>query len=144
MSVTLGGGAPRLRGVNRPPPAPSYPSDLVGVGCWEDPTPSTPRVASARDAQPASCPLRCRSPFPWPGLARCSLDGHAHVALTRTTPACPLNESITEESQAAIRRRVPGVRSVDVDLAWTRSGASRATSTASTRNRGYESGYTYG
>jgi metal-sulfur cluster biosynthetic enzyme len=45
-------------------------------------------------------------------------DGHVHVALTMTTPACPLGEAITEESKAAIRRRVPGVRSVDVELVW--------------------------
>jgi metal-sulfur cluster biosynthetic enzyme len=46
------------------------------------------------------------------------VDGHVHVALTMTTPACPLGESIAEESKAAIRRRVPAVRSVDVDLVW--------------------------
>ena len=45
-------------------------------------------------------------------------DGHVHVALTMTSPACPLGESITEESKAAIRRRLPDARSVDVDLVW--------------------------
>jgi metal-sulfur cluster biosynthetic enzyme len=35
-----------------------------------------------------------------------------------TSPACPLGESITEESKAAIQRGVPDVRSVDVDLVW--------------------------
>ena len=46
------------------------------------------------------------------------VDGQVHVALTMTSPVCPLGESITAEAEAAIRRRVPGVRSVDVDLVW--------------------------
>ncbi|MBI1734843.1 MAG: DUF59 domain-containing protein [Candidatus Rokubacteria bacterium] len=45
-------------------------------------------------------------------------DGHADVALTMTTPACPLGEAIVEESKLAIQRRVPGIRSVTVDLVW--------------------------
>ena len=46
------------------------------------------------------------------------VDGHVHVALTMTSPACPLGESITEESKATIRRRVPDAHSVDVGLVW--------------------------
>jgi len=45
-------------------------------------------------------------------------DGHAHVAMTMTTAACPLGESIAEEAKAIVLRSVPGVTSVSVDLVW--------------------------
>jgi metal-sulfur cluster biosynthetic enzyme len=38
------------------------------------------------------------------------------VVLTMATPACPLGESIIEESTMALRRHVPGARAVSVDL----------------------------
>jgi len=57
-------------------------------------------------------------------------DGDVHVRMTMTTPACPLGESLTIEAEAAIRRTVPGVRSVRVDLvgdpAWNPSMMSGA------------------
>jgi metal-sulfur cluster biosynthetic enzyme len=43
-------------------------------------------------------------------------DGDVHVALTMTTPTCPLGESICDEAERAIRQSVPGVKSVSVDL----------------------------
>ena len=46
------------------------------------------------------------------------LQGHVHVALTMTTRACPLGESIVAESKAAIQRHVVGVEAVSVDLVW--------------------------
>ena len=45
-------------------------------------------------------------------------DGDVSVRMTMTTPACPLGESLSAEAEAAIRRKVPGVRSVKVDLVW--------------------------
>jgi metal-sulfur cluster biosynthetic enzyme len=45
-------------------------------------------------------------------------DGHVHVVMTMTSPACPLGESIAEESKTAIRQHVRGVTSVSVDLVW--------------------------
>lgn len=45
-------------------------------------------------------------------------DGEARVALTMTSPTCPLGESLREEAEAAIRQNVPGVASVSVDLVW--------------------------
>ena len=45
-------------------------------------------------------------------------DGDVHVRMTMTTAACPLGASLTEEAAAAIRRFVPGVTSVSVDLVW--------------------------
>jgi metal-sulfur cluster biosynthetic enzyme len=45
-------------------------------------------------------------------------DGHVRVAMTMTTPACPLGESLTREAEAAIRRRFPGLASVRVTIVW--------------------------
>ena len=45
-------------------------------------------------------------------------DGEVRVAMTMTTPACPLGESLTAEAAAAIRRFVGGVSSVSVELVW--------------------------
>ena len=45
-------------------------------------------------------------------------DGHVRVSMTMTTPACPLGEVVCREAADAIRRHVPGVRSVSVDLVW--------------------------
>jgi len=54
------------------------------------------------------------------GLVYCveDHDGDVHVQMTMTSPACPLGESLTSEAEATIRRKVPGVRSVRVDLMW--------------------------
>ena len=40
------------------------------------------------------------------------------VRMTMTTPTCPLGEALTAEAEATIRRSVPGVGSVTVDLVW--------------------------
>ncbi len=45
-------------------------------------------------------------------------DGDVRVAMTMTTPACPLGETLREQAEAAIRRNVPGVTSVAVDMVW--------------------------
>jgi metal-sulfur cluster biosynthetic enzyme len=45
-------------------------------------------------------------------------DGNVQVAMTMTTQACPLGESLVAEAESAIRQHVPGVRSVTVDLVW--------------------------
>jgi metal-sulfur cluster biosynthetic enzyme len=45
-------------------------------------------------------------------------EGDVAVAVTMTTAACPLGESIIEECRVAIQRHVPGVRSLRVDLVW--------------------------
>jgi metal-sulfur cluster biosynthetic enzyme len=43
-------------------------------------------------------------------------DGRARVVMTMTTPACPLGESMVEEAKAAIRRHLPGVTAVTVEV----------------------------
>jgi metal-sulfur cluster biosynthetic enzyme len=45
-------------------------------------------------------------------------DGGVHVTMTMTTAACPLGESIAADAKAAIRRKVPGVATVDVSFVW--------------------------
>lgn len=45
-------------------------------------------------------------------------DGRVTVAMTMTTPACPMGETLTEQAEARIQQNVPGVRSVMVDLVW--------------------------
>ena len=45
--------------------------------------------------------------------------GRVRVAMTMTTPACPLHAYLTSQAEAAIWRSVPGVASVDIQLVWT-------------------------
>ena len=41
-----------------------------------------------------------------------------HIALTMTTPACPLHEYISEAARTAVRQHMPQVEHVDVDIVW--------------------------
>ena len=52
-------------------------------------------------------------------------DGDVRVMMTMTTAACPLGESMADEAEAVIRRRVPGVKSVSVQLVWEPRGSRR-------------------
>lgn len=45
-------------------------------------------------------------------------DGLVHVAMTMTTPACPMEELLMEMVHQAILRELPEARSVEVDLVW--------------------------
>jgi len=40
------------------------------------------------------------------------------IALTITTPACPLGEMISEEIKLVLRRRFPEVSEVRVEIVW--------------------------
>jgi len=42
------------------------------------------------------------------------------VALTTTTPACPLGEMMTKEIKLALRDRFPDILDVRVELVWDR------------------------
>jgi metal-sulfur cluster biosynthetic enzyme len=46
-------------------------------------------------------------------------DGQVRVALTLTTPACPLGPQVVSGVESAIWREVPDVRGVRVDLVWS-------------------------
>jgi metal-sulfur cluster biosynthetic enzyme len=43
-------------------------------------------------------------------------DGAAHVTMTMTSPACPLRDYLIDLVESAVRDRVPGIRSVTVDI----------------------------
>lgn len=40
------------------------------------------------------------------------------VEMTMTSPACPMGQMLQEQSRAAIEQKMPGLRSVQVDLVW--------------------------
>ncbi|MFN8625012.1 MAG: metal-sulfur cluster assembly factor [Candidatus Binatia bacterium] len=41
-----------------------------------------------------------------------------HIQLTMTTQACPLHEYITESARTAVRRALPELSDVDVEMVW--------------------------
>jgi metal-sulfur cluster biosynthetic enzyme len=45
-------------------------------------------------------------------------EGDVTIAMTMTSAACPLGESLAEEAEAAVRQHIDGVRSVAVELVW--------------------------
>ena len=45
-------------------------------------------------------------------------DARVRVAMTMTSPACPLGDYLKDLVRATIGRRVPGVQGVDIDLVW--------------------------
>jgi metal-sulfur cluster biosynthetic enzyme len=45
-------------------------------------------------------------------------DRDVRVALTMTTPACPLGDALVAEAEEAIRTRVPDAARVQVELVW--------------------------
>lgn len=45
-------------------------------------------------------------------------DGHVRVAMTLTTPACPMRAFLTSMAEAAIWQYVPDAQSVEIDLVW--------------------------
>jgi metal-sulfur cluster biosynthetic enzyme len=47
-------------------------------------------------------------------------DRSVHIAITMTTPACPLHEYLTAQIDGVLRPLFPDVRSVDVALVWER------------------------
>ncbi len=48
-----------------------------------------------------------------------NMDGKdVRIAMTMTTPACPLHEYISEAAKAAVQRHIAGVERVDVAIVW--------------------------
>lgn len=45
-------------------------------------------------------------------------DGDVHVAMTLTTPGCPLMGNLLNMADAVIRQTVPAVTSVEIELVW--------------------------
>src|SRR3989304_66860 len=40
------------------------------------------------------------------------------ISMTMTTPACPMSSYITEQAQEAVRKLLPAIQAVTVDLGW--------------------------
>lgn len=45
-------------------------------------------------------------------------DGSVSVALTMTTPACPLSGHLLSQAEAVIRQRFPALQTVKLELVW--------------------------
>ncbi len=45
-------------------------------------------------------------------------DGDVRIDVTMTTPACPLSEYVSTSAEAAVRREVPELHAVSVNLVW--------------------------
>ncbi len=46
-------------------------------------------------------------------------DGTISVKMTMTTAACPLGGLIRDQARAALKKRFPGARAVEVELVWS-------------------------
>jgi metal-sulfur cluster biosynthetic enzyme len=44
--------------------------------------------------------------------------GHVHVTMTLTTPACPAGQYLAERAEAAIQRDIRDVKSASVEVVW--------------------------
>ncbi len=60
------------------------------------------------------------------------------VAMTMTTPACPMHSYLTQEVRAAILDRFERVSRVDVDLVWDPPWSPRMISAKGKRQLGWE------
>jgi metal-sulfur cluster biosynthetic enzyme len=45
-------------------------------------------------------------------------DGRIHIAMTMTTPACPMHSYLTDEARNLLMEELEGVEAVKVDLVW--------------------------
>lgn len=45
-------------------------------------------------------------------------EGRVRVAVTMTTPACPLHTYLTEAIESVLWRKLPRIQAVDVQLVW--------------------------
>lgn len=45
-------------------------------------------------------------------------DSSLYIALTMTTPACPLSEHVLSETEAVIRQRFPALQDLKIELVW--------------------------
>ena len=58
------------------------------------------------------------------------------VAMTMTTPACPLGDYLKDLVDTEVRQRVPGIEQVDVELVWDPSWDPARMSEAARRQPG--------
>ena len=43
---------------------------------------------------------------------------YVDIKMTMTTPACPLYKYLTEQAEAQLRRGIPSLRAVTIELVW--------------------------
>ncbi len=65
-------------------------------------------------------------------------DGNVRVALTLTTPACPLHTYLTSAAESAIWQDVSDVKSVDIQLVWNPPWNPMMMTDAAKRQLGWE------
>jgi metal-sulfur cluster biosynthetic enzyme len=64
-------------------------------------------------------------------------DGDVSIAITMTSAACPLGQSMADEAKATVWQHVPGVRSVTVELVWEPAWNPSMMSTAAKKTLGW-------
>jgi metal-sulfur cluster biosynthetic enzyme len=65
-------------------------------------------------------------------------DRDVRVALTMTTPACPLGDALVGQAEEAIRTRLPDLARVQVDLVWDPPWTPRMMSDAARERLGWK------
>jgi metal-sulfur cluster biosynthetic enzyme len=45
-------------------------------------------------------------------------EGRVEIVMTMTTPACPMNSYLVEQTRKALMQGLPGVKEVNVKLVW--------------------------
>ncbi|MDD3448315.1 MAG: iron-sulfur cluster assembly protein [Gammaproteobacteria bacterium] len=68
---------------------------------------------------------------------RASETGDLQVDMTMTTPACPVGAMLCDQVEDALRRGVPGVGTVEVDLVWEPPWSPERMSEAARRQLGW-------
>jgi metal-sulfur cluster biosynthetic enzyme len=61
----------------------------------------------------------------------------AHIAMTMTTPACPMNSYLSKETERALRRAFPHLSSVEVEIVWEPKWRPEMMSDAAKRQLGW-------
>ncbi len=46
------------------------------------------------------------------------MDGSLYIAMTMTTPACPLSGHLLSQTEAVIRQRFPALQAFKIELVW--------------------------
>jgi metal-sulfur cluster biosynthetic enzyme len=64
-------------------------------------------------------------------------EGRVAVVMTMTSPACPLSEYLKDDIAKTVRRRVPHVHDVDIDLVWEPAWTPERMSAAARRQLGW-------
>ena len=67
-----------------------------------------------------------------------AIEGRIEVAMTMTTPACPMNSYLTEEAKRLLFSEIPGTSEVKIDLVWDPPWEPEMMSEAAKKRLGWE------